>query len=174
SWEVFSKGLPNVAFHDLVIQAKAKDLVLGTHGRSIYRANISALQKMNPSLNNEAITLFDTKPVRHSRRWGGRFIQWMDAFESSTSLSFYANSGGSKDLKILSEGGSELNAIKVQADKGFNYANYDMSITEAGKDALMKEDTSIRINKAQNGKYYLPKGKYKIQIGNETTDFEIN
>ncbi|NND51528.1 MAG: glycosyl hydrolase [Flavobacteriaceae bacterium] len=174
SWEVFSKGLPNVAFHDLVIQAKAKDLVLGTHGRSIYRADISALQKMNPSLNNKAITLFDTKPVRHSRRWGGRFIQWMDAFESSTSFSFYANSGGSKDLKILSEGGSELNAINVQADKGFNYANYDMSITEAGKDALMKEDTSIRINKAQNGKYYLPKGKYKIQIGNETTDFEIN
>ena len=44
SWNVFSEGLPNVAIHDIVVQPEAGDLLLGTHGRSIYKANISALQ----------------------------------------------------------------------------------------------------------------------------------
>jgi photosystem II stability/assembly factor-like uncharacterized protein len=37
SWEAFSKNLPNVAVHDLVIQPSAKELIIGTHGRSLYK-----------------------------------------------------------------------------------------------------------------------------------------
>lgn len=173
SWELFSMGLPNVAFHDIVIQAEAKDLLLGTHGRSIYKANISALQNMSPALNNKAVALFDTRSVRHSRQWGRSWSKWMDAYEPSTSFSFYTNASGSKTLKVLSEGGTELNSMSIQADKGFNYAEYDLSITEAGMKAFMKENKSIKINKAQNGKYYLPKGTYVIKIGNESTSFEV-
>ena len=47
SWQSFSKNLPNVAVHDLVIQPKAKHLILGTHGRSLYKANIAPLQIIN-------------------------------------------------------------------------------------------------------------------------------
>lgn len=173
SWELFSMGLPNVAFHDIVIQAEAKDLLLGTHGRSIYKANISALQNMSPALNNKAVALFDTRSVRHSRQWGRSWSKWMDAYEPSTSFSFYTNASGSKTLKVLSEGGTELNSMSIQADKGFNYAEYDLSITEAGMKAFMKENKSIKINKAQNGKYYLPKGTYVIKMGNESTSFEV-
>ena len=173
SWELFSMGLPNVAFHDIVIQAEAKDLLLGTHGRSIYKANISALQNMSPALNNKAVALFDTRSVRHSRQWGRSWSKWMDAYEPSTSFSFYTNASGSKTLKVLSEGGTELNSMSIQADKGFNYAEYDLSITEAGMKAFMKENKSIKINKAQNGKYYLPKGTYVIKMGSESTSFEV-
>jgi hypothetical protein len=38
SWEDFSNGMPNVAVHDVVIQKKAKDLVVGTHGRSFIKS----------------------------------------------------------------------------------------------------------------------------------------
>ncbi|MBT8279724.1 MAG: hypothetical protein KJO41_12035, partial [Bacteroidia bacterium] len=61
----------------------------------------------------------------------------------------------------------------VNADKGFNSANYDITMTEAGKESLMKEDTSLNINRAQNGKYYLPSGTYTIKIGTESTAFEV-
>ena len=73
----------------------------------------------------------------------------------------------------MSKGGATLNSMTVEASKGFNYADYDLTITEAGKDALMKEDSKLKINKAQNGKYYLPKGNYAIQIGDEKTTLEI-
>ena len=173
SWEAFSKGLTSVAVHDIAVQAEAKDLLLGTHGRSIYKTNITALQKMNPSMNSKDITLFEAKNVRYSQRWGNSWNKWSDAFEPSTIIKFYANASGKQIIKILSESNVELNSISVSADKGFNYTDYDLTLTESGKEALLKENTSIEIKKAKNGKQYLPKGKYTIQIGSEKTTFEV-
>ena len=172
SWELFSNGLPNVAFHDIVIQKKANDLVLGTHGRSIYITNIDALQQ-NATTNTKALTLFDIDPVSHSRRWGSAWNKWTDAFEPSVSVSFYSNAKATQGINVLSEDGTLLNSVSVEADKGFNYATYDLTINEAGKQALTKANSKLKINKAGNGKYYLPKGKYTIKVGNETTALVI-
>ena len=40
SWQPFSNGLNKVSVHDLVIQSEAKELLLGTHGRSIYKTDL--------------------------------------------------------------------------------------------------------------------------------------
>ncbi|HMO88973.1 MAG TPA: hypothetical protein PKA69_07340 [Lacibacter sp.] len=39
-------GLPRVAVHDIAIQERENEIVLGTHGRSIYIASLSAVQKL--------------------------------------------------------------------------------------------------------------------------------
>ena len=173
NWEAFSNGLPNVAFHDIVVQPEAKHLLLGTHGRSIYKADISAMQKMNTSMKNKAITLFDVESVRASRQWGNSWSKWMDVYEPTKSIGFYAANSGQQKLQVLTENGSVLNTVSIDTNKGFNFADYDLTITESGKNALMKEDTKLNISEAKNGKYYLPKGKYTIQIGNEKTSFEV-
>ncbi|MBO6879545.1 glycosyl hydrolase [Winogradskyella sp.] len=173
SWEVFSEGLPNVAVHDIVVQPEAKDLLLGTHGRSIYKADIAGLQQLDSDMQSKVITIFDLSPVRSSRRWGSSFSQWSDAYEPEKTIQFYSNTSGKKTIKILSEKGTELNSMTVDADKGFNYVDYNLELTEKGKKALMKENTSVDISKASNGKYYLPKGLYTVQIDNAKTKLEI-
>ena len=173
NWEAFSNGLPNVAIHDIVIQTEAKHLLLGTHGRSIYKTDISVIQQMNASMNSKAVTVFETEAVRASRRWGSSWSKWRDNYEPSTTFSFYASSAGKQKIEVLSEKGSVLNTVFVDANKGFNYADYDLTVTEAGKKDLMGEDISINITAAKNGKYYLPKGKYMIQMGGEKVDFEV-
>jgi len=173
TWEAFSKGLTHAAVHDMVVQPEAKDLLIGTHGRSIYKANIAALQKMDNSLNSRAVTLFETESIRASEKWGNSWSKWADPYEPSTTFSFYAIAKGKQTIRIVSEGNAELNSITVDADKGFNYADYDLTITEAGQKALLQENAEIEIEKAKNGKYYLPKGKYTIQINNESVDFEV-
>ena len=172
-WEVFNEGLPNVAVHDIVIQPRAKDLLIGTHGRSIYKTNISELQMMNGNTMSNAITLFKVDDVRYSSRWGSSWGKWYDVYEPEIELAFYSNTSEEKTVKILSEKGTLLNQIKVNADKGFNYTNYDVTLTEKGRKALLKENTSIEIEKAKNDVYYLPKGTYTIQIDDEKTNFEI-
>ncbi|RMZ51784.1 glycosyl hydrolase [Flavobacteriaceae bacterium PRS1] len=173
SWEAFSKGLPNVAVHDIAVQAEAKDILLGTHGRSIYKANIAPLQQMNASKMNASILLFKTESVRYSSRWGSSRSKWSQAFEPSTTFKFYANTSENLTIKIVSESGIELNTISVKTDIGFNYTDYDLTITEKGRKAFLKENTDIKIKKAKNGNYYLPKGKYTIQIGSEKTALEV-
>jgi photosystem II stability/assembly factor-like uncharacterized protein len=173
SWEVFSKGFPAVAIHDMAIQPEAKHLLLGTHGRSIYKADIAPLQKMDASKMDRSIVLFEIESMRYSSRWGHSFGAWNDPYEPSTTITFYANASGEKTIKIFSENNVELNSIRINSDKGFNYANYDLTITESGKTEWIKDNSSLEIKQADNGKYYLPKGKYTIQIDDEKTTLEI-
>ena len=172
-WEVFSKGLPNVAVHDIVLQAKAKDLLLGTHGRSIYKANIAPLQQMNDEIKAKDLTLFDINSIRHSSRWGSSWSKWLEAYEPERTITFYSNSEGEKTVKILSEKSTELNQITINSNRGYNYLDYNLELTKKGRKALLKENVDVTISEAANGKYYLPKGKYTIKIGNEKTELEV-
>jgi len=172
NWEAFHHGLPNVAVHDIVIHPEAKDILLGTHGRSIYKADLEALHEFGKGKPSSTV-VFETETVKSSRRWGGSFGKWGRVFEPSTTFTFFTNSSGKQNVKLLSDKGTELNSIAVNADRGFNYLDYDLSISEKGKKALMKENTSVKITKAQNGKYYLPKGIYTINIDNTKTKFEV-
>ena len=173
SWEAFSNGLPSVAVHDLVVQPEANDLVLGTHGRSIYIANIAVLQQWNASKSNQPVTLFDIDTIRHSSRWGNAYNSWSNPFEPKVTFKLYAQNSAAQSIKILSEKGAVLNEIKADVEKGFNYVDYDMTLTESGRKALMKENSELQINKAKNDKYYFPKGNYTVQIGNEKKPFKI-
>jgi len=172
SWEAFSNGLTNAAVHDLVIQEEAKDLLVGTHGRSIYKADISGLQQYD-KISDKDLTLFKLPSIRSSSRWGSSWSQFSQVFKPSTSIQVYAKKSGKLSIKVLSESGIELNEVILNADKGFNYVEYDISMTKAGKKALEKSDDTVKIKKAQNGKYYLPKGKYSIQSGDSKTTLVI-
>jgi len=172
-WEAFHKNLPAVAVHDLVIQPEAKDLLLATHGRSFYKTNIAPLQKMNANLLSKNTTLFPFEDVSYSGRWGSSWSKWLDANTPLEIIKFYENTSGKKEVKILSEKQSVLNTISVEADKGFNYVDYDLSLTENGRKVLLKENTSIDIEAAKNGVYYLPEGTYFIQIDAEKVKFEV-
>jgi photosystem II stability/assembly factor-like uncharacterized protein len=64
SWHAFKTGLPTVAVHDLVIHPRDRDLVIGTHGRSIWVIdNISPLEELTAEVAGSASHLFDVRPA---------------------------------------------------------------------------------------------------------------
>ena len=171
NWQLFSNGLPKVAIHDLVIQNEAKDLLIGTHGRSIYKANIAALQEFNVVKNSE-ITIFEIPSIRYSSRWGSSWSQWSKPFQPSITIPFYTSNSDEYTLEILSEDATKLNSFEISADKGFNYFDYDLTTSSKSvKSYFNKKD--IKISKAKNDNYYLPKGKYFIKIGDIKKPFEV-
>jgi len=170
NWQVFSNGIPKVAVHDLVIQKEAKDLVIGTHGRSIYKANIAALQEYN-NVKNEVVAVMEIPSTRHSSRWGSSWGQWYDAFEPEISVPFYMSNSGEVTVEILAEDKTSLNSFSVNADRGFNYFKYNVSVSEKGVKSYFKKN-EIDIEKAKNDIYYLPKGTYIVKISNDTGSSE--
>ena len=66
SWQLFQNGMPNVAVHDLVIQEEAQHPIVATHGRSIYKADISMLQKMTPEILKKNLYVFQVDTIKHS------------------------------------------------------------------------------------------------------------
>src|ERR1035437_1654627 len=57
-------GLPSVRVDDILIHPRERDLIIGTHGRSIYIADdITALEQLKPSSGNKDLTLFEPRPA---------------------------------------------------------------------------------------------------------------
>lgn len=48
SWQRFMTGLPTVPVHDLKIHPRDRELIAGTHGRSIWVVDIAALEQLTP------------------------------------------------------------------------------------------------------------------------------
>ena len=49
SWQKFMRNLPTVPVHDLKIHPRDRELIAGTHGRSIWIVDIAPLQQLNDS-----------------------------------------------------------------------------------------------------------------------------
>jgi photosystem II stability/assembly factor-like uncharacterized protein len=62
-WFRLENGLPTVAVHDLVIHPRDRDLVIATHGRSLYVMDISPLEEFKPEVLAAPVHLFDIKPA---------------------------------------------------------------------------------------------------------------
>ncbi len=71
TWEPLKLNLPTVAVHDLVV--KGDDLVLGTHGRSIWILDdLGALRELGPAVREKPLHLFAPSPVAQWR-WRSSF-----------------------------------------------------------------------------------------------------
>ncbi|WP_341220277.1 WD40/YVTN/BNR-like repeat-containing protein [Polaribacter atrinae] len=172
SWNAFSKELPNVAVHDLVIQPTAKDLIVATHGRSLYKTNIASLQKMNDSILAKSIAIFDIQNIKKSKRWGSSRSQWRKPIIPAITIPFYVNADKKITLDIYAEK-IKINSISIDADKGYNEATFDVSFSKKGLKDYKKANKSTEIEKGNNDVYYLPKGKYTVKIGNEKAGFKV-
>ncbi len=176
TWELFQKGIPNVAIHDLVVQPEAKHLLVGTHGRSIYKTDISNLQKLTPAILSMDLMVFELPSIKHSMRWGNTRSAWSKPSTPGIDITFYASQGGDFTARVMTLDGIEVSAFDLKADKGLNILSYDVAFSKKGKLAYLKKNkTSLK--QADDGKTYLPKGSYEIKIaGNgmeEITIFKI-
>jgi hypothetical protein len=68
------KNLPNVSVHDILVHPRENDLILATHGRSIWILDdASPIQQMTSAILNSNAHLF---PVRPGLRFASRFTRY--------------------------------------------------------------------------------------------------
>ena len=172
SWHLMQNGMPNVAVHDLVIQPEARHLLVGTHGRSIYKADISVLQKMTSQITNKALVVFDVEDIKHSSRWGNSWSSWGEPNTPGLDIPFYCNASGTCTATVKNADGIEVSSTQLDADKGLNILSYDVAFTKEGKSNFLKRN-KMKLTEANNGKTYLPKGSYTVEIAGGGNSEEI-
>lgn len=154
TWNLLTGGMPPVAVHDLKIQPEENHLLAGTHGRSIYLADLDALEIIG---NDFAFAKIDK--TRASSRYGSKGFMWSEGPEPSIELAFYSPAAGKVKIEILNENGKTVQELTTIADKGLNFYEYDGSISKSGIKRF--KDTP---KTADNGKTYLPVGKYTVKL----------
>lgn len=164
SWQDFSTNIPNVAVHDLVIQNREKDLIVATHGRSLYKVNVANIQQINESINAKGMALFKLEEVYHSKNWGNKFYAWGNESIPNVEIWYYLKDLANVSIAIKNNDGIIVLNRQAKAQKGMLSLEYDLSIDEKTKTAIEKKDSKIKISQAFNKKYYLPVGKYTIEL----------
>src|SRR5581483_8111711 len=60
TWKRFMTGLPSVRVDDILIHPRDRDLIIGTHGRSIWIVDdITPLEQLRPAVAASGLALFD-------------------------------------------------------------------------------------------------------------------
>ena len=177
TWQDFSNEMPKVAVHDAVVQSKAKEVIIGTHGRSIYKMDSSKVQELTNEILAKSIHLFKVNDRTKSDRWGSQSYEWEKPSEPSTEIWLYSNEEVMVNLIITNESGLMVHTQKVSVTKGLNSITYDYSLAKEVVEKWNKKDKNINIKAADNNKFYLPVGKYKLVISKDKTSensmFEI-
>ncbi len=158
--------LPKVAVHDVVVHPRDKELVVGTHGRSIYAGDVSHLQQLTSDLMAKTAHLFDLRTITYSNRWGSNGWTWGDPYEPSLTLPCYFKNEGEINITIkLDE--VIINESKANVSRGLNYLSYDYTVAEKNR-AAYESERGEKIQGdfvgADNGKWYLRPGKYAIEL----------
>jgi photosystem II stability/assembly factor-like uncharacterized protein len=177
TWQDFSNEIPNVAIHDLKIQAKAKELIVGTHGRSIYKIDISKVQQLKSSILEKPIYVFDINNRTKSERWGTQNYAWGKVMEPSQQIWFYSDSDDEGVVLVSSETGIEVFSQKISIKKGLNSFTYNYTMYKNAATEWNKKYKKNTISVSQNNSYYLPVSKYNFKIvkgkTSATTTFEL-
>jgi hypothetical protein len=162
--------------HDLVVQAKAKELVIGTHGRSMYKMDIAALQTITQEVLAAPLWLFNLENVTFSRGWG-RISPWEEQKPESFPIAYYATAGGNVRWEVRTKAGLVLNSGTLNSKKGFNTFTFDLTLQESAlkpyqkwlKENAQDDKKASTLKKADDGKYYLQKGVYTVELMRDGT-----
>ena len=171
SFSLLDNGLPATPVHDLVIHKRDHDLVVGTHGRSIYIANVEHLQQLDDSIRSKPAHIFAIDDRTHRKNWGNAWSKWVDLREPELKVGYWHAKGGKVTAEVRFND-IVLKTLDLEPGTGLNYLTYNLDLDESAKDAFLAamdeaaEDdaTPAKLKKADNDKYYLLPGTYTLRL----------
>lgn len=158
SWSVLGLGMPAVSIGDMEIHQPTYDLVVGTHGRGIYRVNLKPLHEALAGKWPPQANQFYTPPVMTSPKIRFMYREVELATVFSYPISFWLERQGKVSLSVLRED-DVLWSIELEGHAGFNQFSWNLQTkTQTSMDPYFF-----------HYRRFLPPGNYKLalQIGDE-------
>ncbi len=130
SWQSLPGGLPNVPVHDLVVHPRDRELVAGTHGRSVWIIDALPIQELTAEVRAKPAHLFFVADVNAERGWRSAPDRWFAHNErpSKSVIHYWAANAGSGKLTIKDADGNAVRVLDVSASKGINRVDYDLLV----------------------------------------------
>jgi hypothetical protein len=129
SWTSMKLDMPTNPVHDMKIQERDDDLVVATHGRGIYIADLAPLSELTPDVLARDAWLFQPEP---EIRWVGddrtnyAFSNFAGESEApGAALYFWLADDGPATVTVH-QGDVEVRRIEVEAAGGVNVVQWDL------------------------------------------------
>jgi photosystem II stability/assembly factor-like uncharacterized protein len=173
SWQRFMEGLPTVPVHDLKIHPRDRELIAGTHGRSIWIVDIAPLQEMTDEVMADGMAVFEPTPAFqwgqearggefNAQQWwsrptpgpGGAIQYWLseeaaDAIVEGTEgeTRGQRRAAARVHLTVTGPDGEELRTLEGPATDGLHTVRWDLKEAAPDRAALSpwERQDSIRV-----------------------------
>jgi len=191
TWTAVGSGLPNVPVHDLIVHPRERELIAGTHGRSVWVMDAAPIEDLTQEVQDSEVHVFDLDPLDYNRSWQSRrsmaFFRPEDA--SYQNIPFWVAADGSVEWSVVDSDGNTLRSGAMDAVRGVNTLRWDLLLDPelaipieearvADKEDVKPADTPWAMAMEFEWPLYVTPGKYKIRIDaageSAETDFVVN
>jgi photosystem II stability/assembly factor-like uncharacterized protein len=142
-WKPFMTGLPSVRIDDVMVHPRDNDLILGTHGRSIWiMDDISALQQLPDDLTKTDEQVLDIRPAtawtndiqRAILVEGAKHFRGQNP-PRGAAISYWLKSAPSSAVRITVTDitGREIRSLEATKEPGLNRVQWDLTLAGAGR-----------------------------------------
>ncbi|WP_266362028.1 WD40/YVTN/BNR-like repeat-containing protein [Tellurirhabdus rosea] len=166
SFMILGEGLPAVAVHDLVVHPRENELIVGTHGRSLYVGDVSYLQSLTDSVRAKDLYVYKLKNETYRASRGRMYNKYSEKPEYQFTMPFYARTAGRTTVRLMADS-LTLRTLTDTSEAGLNYLSFDYAIDSTARGAYQgwlndhrTEGREINLKPADDGKIYLRPGKY--------------
>ena len=154
-------GLPNAPVHDAVIHHGEGHLVVGTHGRSIWVADLERVRALADESFAGDLMLFEMEAVQHSESWGERDWKWRVPNQPEVEVAYFAPAAGQATLTVTDSTGTLVSAAFDDAERGLNTVTYNLTVDPDE----VRDDQEV----ADDGRVYVAPGEYTVALSLEGT-----
>ncbi len=133
NWQRMKNGLPTVPVFDIQIHPRDHDLILATHGRSIWiMDDISALEQIDAQTLTTDLKLFDSRPaiewkMANYRGFIGSALFYATNAPTGLMLDYYTKGAGPVEITIADKSGSQIRHLNARAEAGvINRTTWDL------------------------------------------------
>ncbi|HWS70760.1 MAG TPA: hypothetical protein VN605_01540, partial [Thermoanaerobaculia bacterium] len=173
-WQQLKEGLPTVAVDDIQIHPREHDVIIGTHGRSVFVLDdISGLEQLTPEKMRAKATLFDPRPATEyydnpiGGLWGAHVFKARNPAFGAT-INYYLSGTPSDDVTITIEDakGRKVRELDASNRAGMNRAVWDLR----GEASEVIAET-----RGEDQSQLVPVGEYtvKMKYGDFTTQTKL-
>ena len=165
-WDLMSQ-IPNVASYDMAIHPRDHDLIIGTHGRSIFVLPLEPIRKIADPEGALNFMVCQPEKERFSKRWGEKRYPYLKASLPENEILYYIQDKNEDITFEVIQDESKYFKQKFKAEvNGFNIFKWNLKVhplKENGKPNT-KEMTFL-----EKGKYIL-KFTYMDQVQEVTLE----
>ena len=161
--------LPRVAVHDLVVHSRDRELIVATHGRSFYKADVRHLQQVRPHWSDSLTCFGDKLKIIFRDNWGKRLSAWQEIRTPEVTLPIFSAVGGEAVIELWADG-DRVRSEKRTLSKGLNYPGIRLAVDPkyaAAIDRVARQankQTERKAKPADDGNLYLLPGEYEILV----------
>lgn len=185
TWEPLGKDLPHTPVHDLVIHPRERELVIASHARSVWVADVRLIKDLTDEIMAAPIHMYPLDTIRNVGRWPYQQRRpYEDARPTDHRINgtMWTSAGGQGKVRLIDADGETVREMDVAFDRGFNSYSISLLLDQGSRviERVIPPPTTVEEALAdpyqENRPQYVGPGEYEVEItiGSHTKRVKIS